>query len=230
MKTLIIYCLLTLLACNESVSVQYPITSIAGPKVEPLENFVTRVIDTCNTKLSPASRRAKASLFSTIVPRYLPSRVDQEMYSLLICIESKYDNTARSQAGAVGMAQIMPKYAQDFANLCELGKLDSKDVEDPIINLSLGACFFNSLLKGTNSTILAIAAYNAGANSSSVRELAKLGSPVPETASYVAKAALLKEKLNDKTDKGSVSTREGERVPDQRDAGSGTSSTPVPSE
>lgn len=196
-------------------------------KLEPLEDLVLRVIDICNTKLSPAAKKAKALLFANIVPSYLTVRADQEMYALLVCIESKYDNTARSSVGAVGMAQIMPKYAQDFANLCNLGKLDPKDVEDPILNLSLGACFYSSLLANTKSTILAVAAYNAGPSSSSVRELARLGSPVPETASYVAKAALLREKLDDKTntgsdkaDKGSVSDGKREGVRNQRDDGS----------
>jgi hypothetical protein len=219
----------------------HPTTVVSTPKVEtqkiePLEDLVLRVIDICNTKLSPAAKKAKALLFANIVPSYLAVRADQEMYALLVCIESKYDNTARSSVGAVGMAQIMPKYAQNFADLCNLGKLDPKDVEDPILNLSLGACFYSSLLANTKSTILAIAAYNAGANSSSVRELAKLGSPVPETASYVAKAALLKEKIEDKTnngsnktDKGSVPDGKGERIHNQRDDGSKPSEAPVSS-
>jgi soluble lytic murein transglycosylase-like protein len=92
----------------------------------------------------------------------------------------------------------MPKYAQSFADLCNLGQLGKDDETDPILNLSLGACLFQHLLDTHKSNILALAAYNAGSASSSVASLKQLGNPVPETAAYVAKATYLKEKVEGK--------------------------------
>jgi hypothetical protein len=180
-----------------------------GEALSSLERFTLRAMAVCAAKLSPVRQATLARSISSIASRYIVRKEDRETYVILICIESKYDNKARSPVGATGLAQIMPKYAQNFADLCQLGQLDPSDVEDPIINLSLGACLYQHLTKELGSSILAIAAYNAGPNSSSVRNLAKLSNPVPETASYVAKSALLKEKMRE-SDAGTVPDGQGE--------------------
>lgn len=187
---------------NPSPETTIPIIGQIQPQEEEVAakptldaTFASRVMKVCGTKLSNAKTAVLASTLSTVVVRHIDSLEHQQMFILLVCIESKFDNKARSPVGAVGLAQIMPKYAQDFADICSLGKLEPGDIEDPTINLTLGACFFNHLTKELGSSILAVAAYNAGANSSSVKNLAALASPVYETAGYVAKASFLRERL-----------------------------------
>lgn len=224
-----------------------------------LQEYSLKVMEVCGTKISPMRQSAIATSIEVVVPWYIKDRADQEMFVMLICIESRFDNRAKSPVGAVGLAQLMPKYAQNFADLCNLGKLEAGDIEDPTINISLGACFFSSLRKELKSSILAVAAYNAGPASSSVRNLAMLGNPVHETASYVAKAEMLKEKMKgakdtmkgakeqmddgqakgsteqnstskQDSDKREVPNGKGEGVPNQRGAGEEHSGAPTPSQ
>ena len=243
MKLLIVIATLLLLSCHQTKNdgpilaasdyVPAPATPAPGEgaSLPSLEEFVLRVMDVCAAKLSPVRKAVLATSISSVAERYIQQREDQETYVILICIESKFDNRARSPVGATGLAQIMPKYAQNFADLCSMGKLENGDIEDPIINLSLGACLYQHLTKELGSSILAIAAYNAGPNSSSVRNLANLANPVPETASYVAKSAMLKEKLKDgKDNPGTVPDGSGEKGADRRDDGQERRDPPVPSE
>lgn len=192
-----------------------------------LEQFTLLVMNECGANISQAKLSLYAKYIASVAEARIDSYENQRLFIMLLCIESKFDNRARSPVGAVGLAQIMPKYAQNFADLCNLGKLQPGDEADPVMNLTLGACLFNSLTVQLGSSILAVAAYNAGPNSSSVRNLTQLGNPVPETASYVAKLSYLKEKVDESTTKsvpaaqnnnaavpdGKRSSRTGERDP-----------------
>lgn len=111
----------------------------------------------------------------------------------LVAIESRFDNKAKSHAGAVGLAQIVTKYAQDFAKHCNM-EINDSDVATPEINLMLGACLFRSLKQEYGNTSIALAAYNAGRFSPQVKQL-KAQSQLTnmETAGYIVKFHYLQE-------------------------------------
>jgi hypothetical protein len=131
--------------------------------------------------------------------------------------------------GATGVAQIMPKYAKEFASLCNLGELGPNDVEDTFLNLTLGACLFSHLLKQTSNSMIALAAYNAGERSSAVKELIRLGTMNLETANYVAKNAYLREVMKD-AGKRTVPNGKGQGISYERDPRKEYGSPTVPSE
>jgi len=163
--------------------------------VVPLSVFVQKVMDECNAKGSEAFLLVLRDLIADVAVSALKTREHQEALPLLICIESKFNPRARSSAGAVGLSQIMPKYAQEFATACGLGKLSSDDLNFPEINLRIGACHLARLLTLHEGSIpLALAAYNSGANSPSVKRLSSLASGNPETDGYLAKFSVLKHK------------------------------------
>ncbi|MBS3942534.1 MAG: lytic transglycosylase domain-containing protein [Actinobacteria bacterium] len=78
--------------------------------------------------------------------------VDPALFAALVQTESNFNPTARSHAGAIGLAQLMP------ATAAGLGV----DPTDPLENLRGGAKFLKTQLDRFGSADLALAAYNAG--------------------------------------------------------------------
>ena len=87
--------------------------------------------------------------------------------------ESRWNPSARSRVGAIGLAQLMPGTARDLG----------VDPSDPIQNLSGGARYLRQQLDEFGSVRLALAAYNAGPGR--VRRLGRVPR-IPETLNYVA--------------------------------------------
>jgi len=80
--------------------------------------------------------------------------VDPRFIHAVIWQESKYDQNARSHAGAQGLMQLMPATAKRFG--CE-------DLNDPEANVEAGTKYLGWLLKRFDGNVeLALAGYNAG--------------------------------------------------------------------
>lgn len=153
--------------------------------------FVGQMFGRCNAKLSPVKAELLRNQIARIVTERIETKAAQEQFVFMLCIESGFNNNAASPVGAKGIAQLMPQYAQGFATQCGLGELGKDDINDVETNITLGACFFNSLVKQIKNVPLASAAYNAGLASGSVKNLKAGGSAVNETANYVAKLAVM---------------------------------------
>jgi soluble lytic murein transglycosylase-like protein len=101
--------------------------------------------------------------------------VEGALLHAVISVESGYDPSARSSAGAAGLMQLMPATAKRYGVV---------DALDPAQNLRGGAKYLRDLLKQYDSDIsLAVAAYNAGEGA-----VAKYGNRIPpfsETTAYV---------------------------------------------
>lgn len=185
-------------------SFQSRISSIPAPVptkevvvYEPLHSYTSRVMDTCGYKASEARRLVLAREIAEVVEDTLVTRAQQEAFVALLCIESGFDHTARSSAGAVGIAQLMPRYFLEFATRCPgLGAVEAGDIHHPPLNLRVGACRFSALLGRFEGNIaLALSGYNSGADSSTTRKLGALVGGHPETMAYVAKFYSLQERI-----------------------------------
>ncbi len=78
--------------------------------------------------------------------------------------ESQFDRAIASAVGARGLMQLMPATAAEQAGKVGLGYSMSRLTDDPVYNVTLGASYFNRIRNGLGgSTVLAVAAYNAGA-------------------------------------------------------------------
>jgi soluble lytic murein transglycosylase len=87
--------------------------------------------------------------------------VDPLLVEAIVLAESGGDPLAVSQAGAVGLMQLVPATARRRAK--ELGRPDF-DLRDPDDNLCLGTYHLSRLIERFGRRIpLAVAAYNAGA-------------------------------------------------------------------
>jgi hypothetical protein len=98
--------------------------------------------------------------------------IDPELYVRLVRQESAFNPDARSDAGAIGLAQLMPGTAADLG----------VDPTDPVQNLRGGARYLRQQLDRFGSVPLALAAYNAGPGR--VSEYGGIP-PFEETQNYV---------------------------------------------
>lgn len=159
--------------------------------------LVQKVYRLCgNQELGPAaSNTVQAHVAETL--DMFSSRKDKMAFTILVCIESRFSPAVVSKAGAVGLTQVIPKYAESFAHDC-YSSTKPLDVWVPEVNLKIGACQFRKLLVRYNGRYsLALAAYNAGAESPTVKKLRKGERVNQETADYISRFWNLWEALHE---------------------------------
>lgn len=189
--------LLLLVSCAPHKAIK-PAEPAPTPSVPPGRIYVQKVMTACNASLSEARREILAEQIRVVGEAFFPKEEDRRWYYFLICIESKFQNEARSPVGAVGLTQVMPKYATEFAKSCQLGILEPKDLNDSQVNLMVGACRFRELmLHYDGDPTLALAAYNSGLDSPTVRKAvtSDVRQGHPETVGYLAAAFVLEQRM-----------------------------------
>jgi soluble lytic murein transglycosylase len=122
--------------------------------------------------------------------------LDPALVAAVIYEESQFDRKARSDAGAVGLMQLLPDTARGIALHTGGTKFDpATDLLDPDLNVRYGCWYLNHLrqkyARYPNGPELALAAYNAGqTNVDSWIASTPAGQPVEirfaETRDYVA--------------------------------------------
>lgn len=163
-----------------------------------LTSEVLEVMAACHVKLSPPRQVAMARQVARVAAETFSKEQEAKSWFSLLCIESRYENSSVSSAGAIGLSQLMPNYSQHFSDACGLGKLEAGDIKDPELNLRLGACLFRDLLREfEGNTALALSGYNSGAGSGTTKKLAAGGNGVEETNGYLARHYVLSEKLKE---------------------------------
>jgi soluble lytic murein transglycosylase-like protein len=105
------------------------------------------------------------------------TRVDAALIHAVITVESGYNPSARSRAGAVGLMQLMPETASRYG---------VKNRLDPEQNIHAGARHLRDLkVQFGDNLPLVLAAYNAGAGA--VMKYGRRIPPYAETIAYVPK-------------------------------------------
>ena len=183
--------LLTLLLAACQVQ---PTTPQQQPEPRPtLDDFAAKAVSLAGSRLSPVRQNTVASLLVAVANERFADDKTAEFWIALIGVESGFDGSRTSSVGAVGLGQLMPKLAPEFAAQCGLGLgLMPVDVRDDWTNAHLSACLFRKLMSEQGSVPLALAAYNAGAASVGVKRLSQGGQASAETNGHVAKTWVLK--------------------------------------
>ena len=102
--------------------------------------------------------------YSKSIERYAQqANISPAWLAGLVFVESRFNPKARSGAGAIGLAQLMPNTAKRVSKRA-LGKsVSARALKRVKTNLSLGAILLRRLLnRFKENTVLALAAYNAG--------------------------------------------------------------------
>lgn len=114
-------------------------------------------------------------------------RLDPALLAAVIYTESKFDAGARSDAGAVGLMQLLPDTAKGIAVRTGGARFVLSDLDDPELNVRYGSWYLRHLLDRYGDERTALAAYHAGqANVDRWREQG-LGIQFPQTRYYVDK-------------------------------------------
>ena len=153
-----------------------------GGEIVCARSFIVRVV--ADELPSPPARLAaeagvpRSGLEGIIAAASARHDVDPALVWAVIGVESAFAPDARSLKGAMGLMQLMPATAEQYA----VG-----DPFDPAQNVEAGTCHLCSLMDRFDTT-MALAAYNAGAGA-----VARFGGiqPYRETREYVARVLRL---------------------------------------
>jgi len=120
--------------------------------------------------------------------------VNPYVVAAIIDAESAWRPEIVSEAGAVGLMQVLPKTAEELSRegLVE-AKFDPADLADPEVNIEFGTAYVRLLVERYHEIETAIAAYNAGIGNvdtwiepgGNIRESIEF----PETRHYVLRVA-----------------------------------------
>ena len=132
--------------------------------------------------------------YSTIVRVHAnENHIDPALLAAVIETESKFNRTAESRAGAVGLMQLTPDTAKGIAKATDGTRFRVSDLTNPDINVRYGAWYLRHLLdRYDQDERLALAAYNAGEDNVDRWQREHIGIQFGETRDYVDKVERLK--------------------------------------
>jgi soluble lytic murein transglycosylase len=106
--------------------------------------------------------------------------------------ESKFDASARSDSGAVGLMQLRPATARGIAVRTGGSAFRVSDLTDPELNIRYGCWYLHHLFQKYRSERLVLAAYNAGQGNVDRWRAEGRGIEFSETRAYVERVEDLK--------------------------------------
>ena len=111
--------------------------------------------------------------------------LDPALVAAVIYQESKFDPSARSASGAIGLMQLTPHTAKGIAIRTGGHAFRTSDLLNPEINIRYGAWYLDNLFKKYGSEKLVLAAYNAGQGNVDRWRAAHEGIQFSETRAYI---------------------------------------------
>lgn len=112
--------------------------------------------------------------------------LDPTLLAAVIYAESRFDPNAESEAGAVGLMQLLPETAKGIALRTGGTRFVVADLRDPEINVRYGAWYLDHLRDRYNGDVrLALAAYHAGQGNVDTWLAEGQEIAFPETEAYV---------------------------------------------
>jgi soluble lytic murein transglycosylase len=115
-----------------------------------------------------------------------------QLVAAVIYQESKFDASARSSSGAVGLMQLLPETGQGIADRTGGKAWKPEDLLDPELNIRYGSWYLRHLYDKYGDEALALAAYNAGQANVDAWRKRGVGIQFDETRHYVARVQNLK--------------------------------------
>jgi peptidoglycan lytic transglycosylase len=113
--------------------------------------------------------------------------LDPTLLAAVVYTESRFNPSARSSAGAVGLMQLLPDTAKGIAVRTGGDGFVLSDLLDPEINVRYGSWYLRSLLRKYGGDVsTALAAYHAGQGNVDRWRAEGVGIQFPETRHYVA--------------------------------------------
>lgn len=167
-------------------------------ETKKIELHIVKSMELSRAKLSDAQRASITRVLTSVAMKEFSNFEQRELWIAVIANESKFNPTAVSHAGAIGLGQVMPASGKWYAERCGLEEVTKQDLYDPFINSMISACIFHSLLEKTDgSPSLALVGYNAGEFSKDIKRLENMVNINNESANYLAKISRFLEKTRE---------------------------------
>jgi soluble lytic murein transglycosylase len=125
--------------------------------------------------------------YESVITSHARSRhLDPALLAAMVYVESRFDPNAQSEAGAVGLMQLLPETAEGIALRTGGDRFVVSDLRVPELNVRYGSWYLEHLIDRYGERKLALAAYHAGQGN--VDEWRRNGEGIvfPETRQYVA--------------------------------------------
>jgi soluble lytic murein transglycosylase len=125
------------------------------------------------------------------------NKLDPALLAAVIYQESKFDTSAESPSGAIGLMQLTPATARGIAIRTGGSAFRTSDLYNPEINIRYGSWYLENLFLKYKNEKLVLAAYNAGQGN--VDRWIAHHEPIqfPETRAYVSRVEHLKRVYRD---------------------------------
>lgn len=111
--------------------------------------------------------------------------LDPAFLAAVIYAESRFRADARSEAGALGLMQLLPETGRAIAERTGGDRFVVADLLDPEINVRYGSWYLRELLEKYGDRATALAAYHAGQGNVDRWLEQGVGVQFPETRAYV---------------------------------------------
>jgi len=123
--------------------------------------------------------------YASLIDRYARTNgLDPALVKAVVAVESAFDPQAVSAKGAVGLMQVIPETGERYGVSGDARRSTAERLYDPATNLRIGTRYLRDLLdRFDNDLVLALAAYNAGEGSVSIRD--NTVPPFAETRAFV---------------------------------------------
>jgi soluble lytic murein transglycosylase len=118
--------------------------------------------------------------------------LDPALLAAVIYVESRFDPSARSEAGAVGLMQLLPETAEGIALRTGGTRFVVADLLEPEINIRYGSWYLAHLLDRYETSKLALAAYHAGQGNVDRWLSSSAGIAFADTRAYVSEVLRLR--------------------------------------
>jgi soluble lytic murein transglycosylase-like protein len=115
--------------------------------------------------------------------------VPPETILAVIRIESRFDVNAESDAGAIGLMQVLPSTAEEVARELRMEWPGDALLRDPAANIRIGTYYLTKMLAQFNDLALALSAYNEGPARTAERAVDRGGAPTLYSQKVLSYAA-----------------------------------------
>ncbi|MFN8223764.1 MAG: lytic transglycosylase domain-containing protein [Gaiellales bacterium] len=118
--------------------------------------------------------------------------LDPALLAAVVYTESRFNPKAVSEAGAIGLMQLLPETARGIAVRTGGDAFVTDDLYDPEINVRYGSWYLRNLVRKYGDVRIALAAYHAGQGNVDSWRAAGKGIVFPETRTYVENVTRLR--------------------------------------
>lgn len=117
--------------------------------------------------------------------------LDPALLAAVVYVESRFDPNAESEAGALGLMQLLPETARGIALRTGGDRFLVADLRDPELNVRYGSWYLRNLLDRFGTVEFALAAYHAGQGNVDDWRRRGAGIAFPETRDYIRRVTEL---------------------------------------